>query len=330
MSRFYFPLAMGIMLLMLAGFVFFALYQVSTWKPETYYFYGDAPHTPYLEREVASLPFTLLRWLLLLVILGFILPIILTILMELVRWEVDRRRGKIIFSPPQRETGYILRFDSQQVLQHYLILGSVLIVGLVGLPQSFPQWPVAKWWIEDVWGGIEVARLVHHRIGYLVDFTIFYHLGYLAYRGFVKKDLSPAMVPNWKDLKDFGKNYLYIFGILPEEPKYERFSYGQKIDYWFLLLCLPLLSLTGLTIYYTSITSHFLPDLAIASAALLHRNLALLAAWFILIVHIYYGHLAPRVFPFNSVIFTGGMKEEQYKDLYALDYARRKEISSKE
>jgi hypothetical protein len=57
-------------------------------------------------------------------------------------------------------------------------------------------------------------------------------------------------------------------------------------------------------------------------AAVAHRHIALLLVWYITIVHFYYGHLEPRVFPVNPVILTGRMPEERYREFYALDYER--------
>ena len=109
---------------------------------------------------------------------------------------------------------------------------------------------------------------------------------------------------------------------MKEEPKYDRYSYGQKIDFWVIVTCLPLLTITGLIMYHTAVTSRFMPPTLIAVASVAHRHIALMLVWFITIVHIYYGHLEPRVFPVNPVILTGRMSEERYREFYPLDYER--------
>ena len=119
--------------------------------------------------------------------------------------------------------------------------------------------------------------------------------------------------------------YLYILGIDKEEPMYGRYTFGQKIDFFIIAIGLPSLSLTGLAMGYPSIFGVILPDVGIALAAIIHRSLALFLAWFILSVHFYYGHLAPSMFPINTVILTGKMPKSKYKAMFPLDEERLQE-----
>ncbi|MFH1647700.1 MAG: hypothetical protein ABID71_08470, partial [Chloroflexota bacterium] len=82
------------------------------------------------------------------------------------------------------------------------------------------------------------------------------------------------------------------------------------------------LSLTGLAMYYTSISSTILPPAGIALAAVLHRSVAIFLAWFVLSVHFYYAHLAPGLFPVNTVILTGKVSKSRYQVLFPLDDER--------
>ena len=74
--------------------------------------------------------------------------------------------------------------------------------------------------------------------------------------------------------------------------------------------------------HYTSVSSLILPPVGIALAAVIHRSVALFLAWFVLSVHLYYAHLAPGLFPVNTVIFTGKMSKSRYESLFPLDEQR--------
>ena len=115
---------------------------------------------------------------------------------------------------------------------------------------------------------------------------------------------------------------LYIFGIKGEEPKYGRFTFGQKLDFYLIGVGIPILSLTGLSMYYTSVSASVLHPVGIALAAVIHRSVAIFLAWFILSVHLYYAHLAPGLFPVNTVILTGKMPKSRYEAMFPLDHER--------
>ena len=74
--------------------------------------------------------------------------------------------------------------------------------------------------------------------------------------------------------------------------------------------------------HYTSVSEHVITSLGIALAAVIHRSVAIFIVWFVLSVHIYYAHLAPGLFPVNTVILTGKMSKSRYKALFPLDKER--------
>ena len=115
---------------------------------------------------------------------------------------------------------------------------------------------------------------------------------------------------------------LYILGMRKEEPSYSRYTFGQKIDFYLIGVGIPVLSLTGLSMYYTTISSDIINPLGIALAAIIHRSVALFLAWFVISVHFYYAHLAPSLFPMNTVILTGKMPKARYEAMFPLDHER--------
>ena len=106
------------------------------------------------------------------------------------------------------------------------------MAGVFGLAQAFPDWAVSRWFVEEIWGGLELKRQLHHYFAYIVDFTVIYFIGYLAYKFFIKKEKLRTMLPSFKDLRDFFEMNLYILGWRKEEPKYSRYTFGQKLDFY--------------------------------------------------------------------------------------------------
>ncbi len=326
-KKLYFPLVMVIELALLIAFVIFLIYMFSSLDPQGYLFYGNAPHVPFLEEEISSTPVTVVRWILFLLTACLLIPMMVTIVMELMRWQIVQRRTAA--NAPEKGTRrneeQVSRFDTHLKLQHYLIMVGATFAGVLGLAQAFPDWSAAHWFVADVLGGIEAKRHFHHYFAYVVDFTVFYYLGYLVHKFFIKKEGVTAMLPAFKDLKDFIHMNLYILGIAKEEPKYARYTFGQKLDFYIIVVGIPILSLTGLTMYYTTVSTLIIPPLGIALAAVIHRSVAIFLAWFVLSVHLYYAHLAPDLFPINTVILTGNMPRARYEAMFPLDYQRLQE-----
>ncbi len=319
----YFPFVMLVELAILAAFVWFLIYLFPTLDPQGYIYYGDAPHVPFLEQEISSIAVTVVRWIFFLLTACMLLPMMLTIILELIRWRiVQSRTPTILPGKGGREQEQVARFDTHLMLQHYLIMIGVTLAGILGLAQAFPDWTVARWFVEGVWGGLEAKRHFHHYFAYIVDFTVFYYIFYLIHKFCIKKEKPGAMLPTFKDLKDFIHMNLYIFGIKKEEPRYGRYTFGQKLDFYLIGVGIPILSLTGLSMYYTTVSASILQPLGIALAAVIHRSVALFLVWFILSVHLYYAHLALSLFPVNTVILTGKMPKARYEFLFPLDRER--------
>ena len=304
----------------MAAFIWFLVDLFPTLFPGGYLFYGNAPHVPYLEQYIDTIPLVAARWVLYLVTALFILPMMVTIILELVRWRINQRRASTPLPANNPDEEQVTRFDSHLKLQHYLIMIGVTLAGILGLAQAFPDWGVSRSLVEGL--GLATTRQFHHYFAYIVDFAILYFFGYLIYKFFVKKEKLRAMLPAWKDFKDFFEMNLYIFGLKRAEPKYARYTFGQKIDFFIIVVGLPVLSLTGLSMHYTTISSHILGGVGIALAAVLHRSVAIFIAWFVLSVHLYYAHLAPGLFPVNTVILTGRMSKSRYRAMYPLDEER--------
>jgi formate dehydrogenase subunit gamma len=322
-KKLYFPFVLTIEIGILVAFIFFLIDLFPSLAPQGYRFYGDAAHVPFLEQEMAHIVVTVFKWLFFLLTAGMMLPMMVTIIMELIRWQINQIRnpGTTYEIGNKGDKQQVKRFDNHLRLQHYLIMIGVTIAGVLGLAQAFPDWGIASWFVQ-VGGGLEGKRQFHHYFAYIVDFTVLYYIGYILHKFFIRKEKMRAAFLNLQDLKDFINMNKYIMGFLPEEPKYDRYTFGQKLDFFIILIGIPCLSITGLLMHYTSFSGLFLSDLGIALCAVIHRGIAIFLAWFVLSVHMYYAHLAPGLFPVNTVILTGKMSKSRYAAMFPLDSER--------
>jgi len=126
----------------------------------------------------------------------------------------------------------VVRFDAHQRLQHFLMMSSFIALALTGLPQKFSDLGVSQWWVSSL-GGLETVRWIHRGAGLVMLSDCLYHLVYLAYRIGVQGRMEPlGMIPTLKDLRQAAQSILYYLGLAPEKPRFGRYSYLEKFDYW--------------------------------------------------------------------------------------------------
>jgi formate dehydrogenase subunit gamma len=334
----YFPLIIVILLAeaVALGFILFDIFPLG----KTFEVYSYAQYAPYVSNsDVTQLSVTITRWFFFLLTAGVLIPTTLIIILEITRgvltarkvvvnsWDdefswlekLDRKPNLPADAKERVEGEYIKRFDIHARIQHYLLLGSFIVLAVTGMLRGFPDWPTFAWF-TTIFGGADVLRLVHDIAAFIMIADGFYHIGYIAYGIFVQHKFPSAMVPRWKDLKDIIHSMLWVLGIYKNEPEYDHFQYGQKIDYWAIFWGMPVMVITGIIMMFPVFFSQYVSGEWFAVLATAHRDEAVLATGFILIVHMYYGHLQANTFPMNTVMFTGKMPKWKYKEWFGREY----------
>jgi cytochrome b subunit of formate dehydrogenase len=217
---------------------------------------------------------------------------------------------------------HVVRFDQHQRVQHVLMMSSFIVLALTGLPQKFGDLALSQWWVSTL-GGLETVRWIHRSAGFVMLSDCLYHLCYLGYRMGVQRQLGPLrMVPGPKDLRDVVQTMLHFLGVAPEKPKFDRFSYLEKFDYWAVFWGIAMIGGSGLVLMFPVRATGFLPGQANPAALAIHSDEAVLAVGWILAMHMFNAHLAPWIFPFNSSIFTGRVSARRYALEHPLEWAR--------
>ncbi len=218
--------------------------------------------------------------------------------------------------------GSVVRFDPHQRVQHALMMSSFIILALTGLPQKFSGLGLSQWWVQAL-GGLEIVRTIHRTAGFIMLSDCLYHLGYLTYRMGVQRQLGPLrMLPGPHDLRDAFQTILYFLGVAPAKPRFDRFSYLEKFDYWAVFWGIFMIGGSGLMLVFPVLATRVLPGQVIPVAIVIHSDEAILAVGWILVVHMFNVHLAPWVFPFNPAIFTGKLTTHQCAEDHPLEWER--------
>ncbi len=238
--------------------------------------------------------------------------------------RIPRSHAAAVEAAPSRVVveDSVVRFDPHQRLQHILMMSSFIILALTGLPQKFSDLSLSRWWVDSL-GGLETVRVIHRTAGIVMLTDCVYHLCYLAYRVGIQRQLGPLrMIPTPKDARDVVLTLLYFLGLQPEKPKFDRFSYLEKFDYWAVFWGIVMIGGSGLILIFPVLAVRFLPGQILPVAITIHSDEAILAVGWILVVHMFNVHLAPWVFPFNPAIFTGKMTAHRCAEEHPLEWER--------
>lgn len=205
------------------------------------------------------------------------------------------------------------RFSSVQRAQHILLILSFTLLALTGLPQKF----AGTDWAEAMlaWmGGVEIARLLHHYaaiILILVSIAEFIMIGYKIYVERARWTIFPRL----QDGFDAFNQFFFNLGLRQNAPKYDRYAWGEKFEYWALVWGTAIMALTGFILWNPILSTKFLPGEWIPVAKAAHGGEAILAVLAILVWHIYNVHIKT----FNKSMFTGKMSKHEMQEEHALE-----------
>jgi cytochrome b subunit of formate dehydrogenase len=218
---------------------------------------------------------------------------------------------------------YLVRFSAQQRLEHATAMLLFIVLAGTGLPQKFfeASWAQA---IIDVLGGIDRVRWIHRAAGLGFVFFTFVHITDMVRRLLLGSG-SLALVPTRRDFFDAIQQLRFYLGTTDVAPKYDKYDYKQKFEYWGLLLGSAIVISTGLVLLFPVAATRFLPGEIVPASKLAHGNEGLMALLIVLFWHIYNAHLNPDVFPFDTTIFTGKISLERLHHEHELEYDRLKE-----
>ncbi len=231
---------------------------------------------------------------------------------ERLRAELARRKAE----KPTEAEEYFVRFGLTVRAQHFVLAVGVLLLIFTGLPIKFHESTWAKYFFQVI--SFELSRLLH-RVGALLLIGVgIWHMLYL-FTAAGRRELR-ELLPRPKDLFDFWQNIKYLVGLSRERPKFGRFSYIEKFDYWAVYWGMVIMIGSGLLLWFHNLALGLFPKYILDIAREAHSDEALLATLAIVIWHWYNAHFNPSVFPMNTTIFTGKISKKRMMEEHPLEY----------
>ena len=199
--------------------------------------------------------------------------------------------------------GLLLELHGQA--QHALLLGSLLVLALTGLPQKFDSLALSRWFMDSA-GGIETLRLIHHIAGGVLIFAGLYHFALVLVAILVLKVLAPLqMIPDARDFREALQTIRYFLGLRQESVPFDRPSYFQKLDYWVIAWGMALMGASGMALLFPVRAARLISGDVVLATLRVHSDSAILIVAWVLIVHLIYAGLSPALFHDRSGILSG-------------------------
>jgi cytochrome b subunit of formate dehydrogenase len=220
-------------------------------------------------------------------------------------------RGRVALDSALRGGGpYVWRFNLIFRVIHALIVATFFVLVITGLPLRFS---CAAWapGLMRLLGGATRAGTAHRIAGLFVFGYFGLYAGYLSYRAwrrggrvrdwFVGPD---SIVLKPRDAGDAWAMVKWFFGRGPQ-PRFGRYSYMEKFDYFAELWGVGAIGFTGLMLWQPVFFAQFFPGILFNVAIIVHSYEAMIATAFIFTIHFFNVHLRPDKWPLDAVMFTG-------------------------
>jgi len=187
--------------------------------------------------------------------------------------------------------------------QHGLIMVTFPLLAYTGFALTYPE----SWWAAPLlnWEASFGLRGYLHRTAALVLMgALFWHLASLAVSEKRRKRLQKQKL-RWKDLRDLWQVVRYRLGLASRPPAMGEFNYAEKIEYWAFMWGMIVMTVTGLLLWFETLSLRYLPKLATDVATTIHFYEAVLATLAIVIWHFYWVIFDPDVYPMDASWWHG-------------------------
>jgi len=209
---------------------------------------------------------------------------------------------------------YMTRMTVNQRWQHLILLTSFVFLVITGFALKFPE----SWFAHTLGMGEHLRGIIHRVAGVVLIAAGLYHIFYVAALREGRK-LLRDLAPRPKDAFDVWAAMRYYLGLGGQKPKFTRFSYAEKAEYWALVWGTALMGLTGIMIWAKVWVGNLLARWWVDVATAVHYYEAILATLAIVVWHFYQVIFDPDVYPMNMAWWDGKMPVQQYRHEHELD-----------
>ncbi len=213
-----------------------------------------------------------------------------------------------------------VRFTVAQRIQHWLLVVTFGGLLLTGLPQKFNGADISVALINGL-GGIDNARALHRVLATVFVLESGWHLADIALAT-ARRRFRSSMLFTLQDFRDAFNMLVYSLGARRERPRFDRYDYRQKFEYWGIVFGAIIMIATGTALWFPTYVTRLLPGELVPAAKEMHSGEALLAMLVVVIWHFYDIALSPMVLPLDTAMITGKISREKLLEEHPLEFER--------
>lgn len=212
----------------------------------------------------------------------------------------------------------IVRFSPGRRRSYALLIIAFIGLTVTGLPLKYGSYPWAHR-LADALGGFENTSVWHRLFALVLIATCGGHLVWGVRRLVARRRENrswnqilsgpDSALPSARDVRDIGRMWKWFVG-LGRKPKFERWAYWEKFDYWALYLVLIPVGLSGLMLWLPNLFCAVLPGTSLNLAHVVHAETALWLSSLLFLIHFFNTHFRPEKFPMDASLVTGLVSEE--------------------
>lgn len=226
---------------------------------------------------------------------------------------------------PLDEKKFFQRFPVGWRIAHLAFALITMTLVLTGTSALFSHTAWAPL-VAQALGGPKGLALIHRFAAAMFIGIFFIHFVYVMQKLLRSKTFRwfgpDSLIPNWKDLADCIGMFKWFLGLGPK-PRFDRWAYYEKFDYWAVFWGVSIIGFSGLMLALPTVTARFLPGWVFNIATVVHGEEAFLAAVFLFTVHFFNNHFRPdKLPPPDIVMFTGTQSLEEFRADHPAQYQR--------
>ena len=233
-------------------------------------------------------------------------------------WRLTRTPSVWVRHKPVPGEKLYMRFRPFQRKLHLWMMISFFTLALTGMTLKFSHMGWAQL-SAAVLGGFLPTGLLHRIAAVTIIGVFFTHLWDVRRQKrqsgntWLKFLLGPnSAVFNKTDFTEFIGSVKWFLGRGPR-PRYGRYTYWEKFDYFAVFWGMFIIGSTGLILWFPEFFTLVLPGWWVNVATIIHSDEALLAVGFIFTVHFFNTHFRLDKLPMDTVMFTGRVPLEELK-----------------
>lgn len=210
---------------------------------------------------------------------------------------------------------FVIRFNLVERAIHWSVMISFILLAWTGFSLAYPESSFGIFWSENL------RRLIHRISGVIMTMSIVIQSLLMIFTKRGRYQLR-EFFPKLRDAKDLIRSMAFYLGIARNGPKFGRYSYIEKVEFWAFMWGSIIMGITGVALWFETVTLRIFPSWSIEFFTAIHFYEAILASLAIVVWHFYWVIFDPDIYPGTGANLHGKISLERLKAEYPKEYEK--------